>query len=244
MSSISLEAFDGNLRGKFSQWILPSDLCALPNGFQDQVLTGTTAFQTHLLLTSKHESKAWLLAHTWDNTFIPEISTDWSLVLSILPHLKKPIIIVSTPKCSVPPAFWNKCNLMQPPPTCVALCSIPDEAVRQPIVQLSPNAVFFPKLDLISEQQFTRLPSALSSPIQQVTQTLDLRSLYRELRAAGASLCLSLNNSRSTTNGVISQFPEYSSTWFYPEINGALRLHVSDLRMILRTITERLADSV
>ena len=242
MSSISLEAFDGNLRGKFSQWVLPSDLCALPNGFQDQVLTGTTAFQTHILLTSKHESKAWLLAHTWDNTFIPEIPSDWSLVLSIFPHLKKPILIVSTPKCSVPQAFWNKCSLIQPSPTCVALCSIPDEAVRQPLIQLAPSAVFFPKLDLISEAQFIKIPSTLSSPIQQITQTLDLRSLYRELRAAGASLCLSLNNSRSTTNGSNGQPPEYSSTWFYPEINGALRLHVSDLRMILRTITERLAE--
>ena len=244
MSSISLEAFDGNLRGKLSQWFIPSDICALPNGFQDQILTGTTSFQTHILLTSKQESKAWLLAHSWDNTFMPEASTDWSLVLSILPHLKKPILIVSTPKCAVPPAFWNKCSQLQPSPTCVSLCNIPDETTKQAPMQWSPNAVFFPKLDAISETQFIKIPSALSSQVNHSIQTLDLRSLYRELRAAGASLCMSLNDSRSTTNGSITQIPEYTSMWFYPEINGALRLHLSDLRMILRTITERLGDSL
>jgi len=244
MSSISLEAFDGNLRGKLSQWFIPSDICALPNGFQDQILTGTTAFQTYLLLTSKQESKAWLLADSWDNTFMPEASTDWSLVLSILPHLKKPVLIVSTPKCAVPPVFWNKCSQLQPPPTCVSLCNIPDDTSKQLPIQWSPNAVFFPKLDAISEAQFIKIPSALNSQVNHSIKSLDLRSLYRELRAAGASLCLSLNDSRSITNGLTSQIPEYSSMWFYPEINGALRLHLSDLRAILRTITERLGDSL
>jgi hypothetical protein len=244
MSSISLEAFDGNLRGKLSQWFIPSDICALPNGFQDQILTGSTAFQTCILLTSKQESKAWLLAHSWDNTFMPEVSVDWSLVLSILPHLKKPILIVSTPKCAVPPAFWNKCSQLQPPSTCVSLCNIPDDTSKQVHIQWSPNAVFFPKLDTISEAQFIKIPSALSPQVNHSIKSLDLRSLYRELRAAGASLCLSLNDSRSTTNGLTSQIPEYSSMWFYPEINGALRLHLSDLRAILRTITERLGDSL
>jgi len=36
--------------------------------------------------------------------------------------------------------------------------------------------------------------------------------------------------------------PSYNATWFYPENNTALRLHLSDLRMILRTATERMAD--
>jgi hypothetical protein len=36
--------------------------------------------------------------------------------------------------------------------------------------------------------------------------------------------------------------PSYVATWFYPEINSALRLHLSDLRTILRTVTERLAE--
>jgi len=66
-------------------------------------------------------------------------------------------------------------------------------------------------------------------------QSLDLRSLYRELRGAGASLCLSLTDSRTGA---------YHSNWFYPEINSALRLHTSDLRMILRTVTERLAEPI
>jgi hypothetical protein len=244
MTSISLEAFDENIRGKLTQWLLPSDICALPEGFQDQVLSGIPAFQTTILLNTKKCSKAWLLAYNWDMTFIPESNTDWSLLLSILGHMKKPILIVSTPKCAVPPAFWNKCSQLQPPSTCVALCNIPDDTSKQVQIQWSPNAVFFPKLDTISEAQFIKIPSALSPQVNHSIKSLDLRSLYRELRAAGASLCLSLNDSRSTTNGINSQIPEYSSMWFYPEINGALRLHLSDLRAILRTITERLGDSL
>ena len=77
------------------------------------------------------------------------------------------------------------------------------------------------------------MQSILHPLVQQSLQKLDLRSLYRELRGAGASLCLSLTDSRS---------PEYNSTWFYPEANGALRLQTFELRSVLRTITERLAE--
>jgi len=231
MSSISLEAFDGELRGKLSQWILPNDICALPNGFQDQLMSGTNAFQTHILLTTKQESRAWLLAYTWDLTYIPESPTDWSLLLSIIGHLKKPILIVTTPKCNAPPAFWQKCNLMQSPPTCAVLSEISENRTSPPL----PNTIFFPKLDSLSETQFLKAPSILHPAILSTIQKLDLRSLYRELRGAGASLCLSSIDSRTIADS-------FNSMWFYPEINGALRLQVSDLRMILRTVTERLAE--
>jgi len=235
MSSISLEAFDGELRGKLSQWILPNDICALPNGFQDQLMSGTSAFQTHILLTTKQESKAWLLAYSWDLTYMPETSTDWSLLLSILGHLKKPILIVTAPKCSAPAAFWQKCATLQPSPTCAVLSEI-SEANKQSITLPIPNTAFFPKLDCLTEAQFIKAQNALHPALQQTIQKLDLRSLYRELRGAGASLCLSSINSRT-----ISDY-SFNSMWFYPEINGALRLQVSDLRMILRTVTERLAE--
>ena len=235
MSSISLEAFDGNLRGKLSQWILPSDICALPNGFQDQLLSGTTGFQTHVLLMSKQDSRAWLLAYSWDLTFIPETSNDWSLMLSVLQHLKKPILIVSSPGCNPPPAFWRGCTNISPSPTCVSLRS----GLATDIQQSIPNAVFFPKLDLITEAQFIKMSSCLHPLIQQAFQKLDLRSLYRELRGAGASLCFSLTTS---SQGQANQAPEYHSMWYYPEANGALRLHITELRMVLRTITERLAE--
>ena len=230
MTSISLEAFDENIRGKLTQWLLPSDICALPEGFQDQVLSGIPAFQTTILLTTKKCSKAWLLAYTWDMTFIPESNTDWSLLLSILGHMKKPILIVTTPGCMLPQAFWNKCNTMSPPPTCAMLTRKESQSL--------PHAVFFPKLDYISEEQFAKLPATLNPSIQQSIKHLDLRSLYRELRGAGASLCLSLTYSRT----VHIQNSECTTAWFYPENNGALRLHLSDLRMILRTVTERLAE--
>ena len=234
MSSISLEAFDADLRGKLSQWILPSDICALPNGFQDQILSGINGFQTHILLTNKQDSKAWLLAYSWDLTFTPESGTDWSLLLSILGHLKKPILIVTTPKCHAPSAFWQKCSLMQPSPTCAVLSEI-TESGKRPVSQPLPNTVFFPKLDSLSETQFLKAQTILHPIIQQTIQKLDLRSLYRELRGAGASLCLSSINSRTISDS-------FNSMWFYPEVNGALRLHISDLRTILRTVTERLAE--
>jgi hypothetical protein len=234
MSSISLEAFDGELRGKLSQWILPNDICALPNGFQDQLMSGTNPFQTHILLTTKQESKAWLLAYTWDLTYMPETSTDWSLLLSILGHLKKPILIVTTPKCSAPTAFWQKCATLQPAPTGAILSEISE--AKQSVTPPIPNTAFFPKLDYLSEAQFMKAQNVLHPMLQQTIQKLDLRSLYRELRGAGASLCLSSINSRT-----ISDY-SFNSMWFYPEINGALRLQVSDLRMILRTVTERLAE--
>jgi hypothetical protein len=238
MGSISLEAFDGNLRGRLSLWILPShDVCALPNGFQDQILSGTSPFQTQVLLMSKHDSKAWLLSQSWDMTFTPDSPTDWSLLLSILQHMKKPILIVTAPKCNAPPAFWQKCQMMSPQvPTCVILKDIPSDTVT--MLQCIPHFVFFPRLDIVTDTQFMKIPSILPLTLQQSIQSLDLRSLYRDLRGAGASLCLSLIDSR-LPNG---SMPSYNATWFYPEINGALRLHVSELRTIMRTVTERLAD--
>lgn len=244
MASISLEAFDGTLKGKLSMWILPSqESCALPNGFQDQVLSGVT-YQTQILLITKQESKAWFLSHSWDMTFVPETTTDWSLLLSIVQHLKKPVLIVTTPKCVAPQAFWQKCQAMQQnAPTCVQLKDLYNSTIsvsqNSTLVSVLPSFIFFPKLDSISDTEFMKIPSSLPSAVQQSIQTLDLRTLYRELRGAGASLCLSLTVDSRLTNGSV---PFFSTTWFYPESNGALRLHVSELRSVLRTVTDRLAD--
>jgi hypothetical protein len=241
MASISLEAFDENLRGRISQWILPSqDFCSLPNGFYDQMISGSAPFLTSILLLSKQDSKAWHLAYPWDMTFVPESPTEWSLLLSILAHLKAPALIVCCPKLQVPPAFLQKCMTSQKSiPTCVLLKD--SDSSGQGIL---PHSIFFPKLDLITDTQFIKLASGLPQAIQHYIQTLDLRSIYRELRGSGASLCLSLTDSRFnialTQNN--SSTASYNATWFYPEINGALRLHISDLRSILRTVTERLAE--
>ena len=248
MNSISLEAFDANLRGKISQWILPSEeLSSLPNGFYDQLISGSAQFQTSILLLSKQDSKAWHLAYPWEMTFIPESNTDWSLLLSILQHLKGPILIVSSPKIQVPQAFWQKCISFTSAkaPTCVSLKHISDTHGI-----LMPHSIFFPKLDLITDTQFIKIPTMFPIAIQQSIQALDLRSIYRELRGSGASLCLSLTESRvgvpyTHQVGTIQQngnTPSYLATWYYPEINGALRIHLSDLRTILRTVTERLAE--
>jgi hypothetical protein len=249
MNSISLEAFDANLRGRVSQWILPSEeLSSLPNGFYDQLISGSAQFQTSILLLSKQDSKAWHLAYPWEMTFIPESNTDWSLLLSILQHLKGPQLIVASPKIQVPQAFWQKCMSFGQgkAPTCVSLKYISDSNQGT----LLPHSIFFPKLDLITDTQFIKIPSIFPLSVQQSIQNLDLRSIYRELRGSGASLCLSLTESRvgvPYTNqvGTFQQngsTPSYLATWFYPEINGALRLHLSDLRTILRTVTERLAE--
>lgn len=244
MSSISLEAFDENLRGRISQWILPSqDFCSLPNGFYDQLISGSTPFLTTMLLLSKQDSKAWYLAYPWDMTFIPESQTEWSLLISILQHLKAPVLIVICPKLQVPPAFFQKCMVSQKSiPTCILL-----KHGETNIQGILPHSIFFPRLDLITDTQFIKLTSNLPQPVQHYIQTLDLRSIYRELRGSGASLCLSLIDSRFSIGTPVivtsnPSLPTYNATWFYPEINGALRLHVSDLRSILRTVTERLAE--
>jgi len=240
MGSISLEAFDENLRGRISQWILPSDTCSLPNGFYDQLISGSAPFQTHILLLSKQDSKAWHLAFPWEMTFIPESPTDWSLFLSILQHLRGPILLVVSPKLTVPAAFWQKA-MTNTKVTCVCLKEIASEINHAVLA----HAIFFPKLELITDTQFIKIGSTLPAAVQQSLQNLDLRSIYRELRGSGASLCLSLIDSRLGTYSSIQpvgSMPTYSATWFYPEINGALRLHLSDLRMILRTVTERLAE--
>ena len=224
MTSISLEAFDGELRGKLSQWLVLPDAYGLPSGFQDQLLSSVPSFQSAVLVTSKQESKAWLLSYSWDMTFAPDSPTDWSLLLSVLQHLKKPLLIVSTPKCQVPPAFWQKCQPIQTI-TCVALKDITESTVPISI----PHSIFFPKLDTITDTLFIKAA-------QQYIQSLDLRSIYRDLRGAGASLCLSCIDSRQTL------IPSFNALWFYPENNGALRLHISEVRSILRTVTDRLGD--
>jgi hypothetical protein len=175
-------------------------------------------------------------------TFVPESSTDWSLLLSILQHLKGPQLIVACPKLQVPQAFWQKCLTLGSGkvPTCVSLKHISDSTGN-----LLAHSIFFPKLDLITDTQFIKIPSILPQGVQQSIQNLDLRSIYRELRGSGASLCLSMIDQRLGTQGsvqLVGSMPTYNATWFYPEINGALRLHLSDLRSILRTVTERLTE--
>lgn len=247
MNSVSLEAFDANLKGKISQWILPSDeSCSLPNGFLDQLISGSSAFQTTILLLSKQDYKAWYLAYPWEMTFIPESNTDWSLILSLIQHLKGPHLIITCPKLQVPPVFWQKCiSIGRTIPTCVSLKYVSDTTIGT----ILPYSIFFPKLDLITDTQFIKITTAFPQAIQQSIKDLDLRSIYRELRGSGASLCLSITDSRLsiplTNSGSIQQngsMPLYIATWFYPEINSALRLHLSDVRTVLRTVTERLAE--
>jgi hypothetical protein len=241
MGSISLEAFDENLRGRISQWVIPSETCSLPNGFYDQLISGSAPFQTHILLSSKQDSKAWHLAFPWEMTFIPESLTDWSLFLSVLQHLKSPILIVTTPKVQVPQAFWQKALMNAKSPTFICLKNITSDSQ----LTVLPHAIFMPKLDLITDTQFIKATTGFAPAVQALLQTLDLRSIYRELRGSGASLCLSMIDQRLGTQGsvqLVGSMPTYNATWFYPEINGALRLHLSDLRSILLTVTERLAE--
>ena len=241
MGSISLEAFDENLRGRISQWILPSETCSLPNGFYDQLISGSAPFQTHILLLSKQDSKAWHLAFPWEMTFIPESQTDWSLFLSVLQHLKSPVLVVTSPKLHVPQAFWQKAIVSAKAPTFICLKDISSDTN----LTVLPHAIFLPRLDLITDTQFIKTTAGFPTAVQALLQTLDLRSIYRELRGSGASLCLSMIDQRLGTQSsvqLVGSMPTYNATWFYPEINGALRLHLSDLRSILRTVTERLTE--
>ena len=213
------------------QWIVTSsDNCSLPQGFQDQILSGHPNFQTTILILSKQDAKAWLLAYSWDLTFIPESNTDWSLLLSILQHMKKPILVVTTPQCKVPDAFWQKCITQSvPATTCVALrTSAADHS------NSLPTTLFYPPLQEYTEDEFVKFNQTLHPLLKAGLQTLDLRTLYKELRGSGASICLSQIDSRMG----------YSPMLFYPDITGELRLDVSDLRKILRTVTERLAEAI
>lgn len=244
MESISLEAFDVPLRGRLSHWILPSrDSCGLPPGFQDQLITGNAAFQYSILLLSKQDSRSWNLSFPWDMTFTPETANDWSLLLSIIGHLKTPLLIVGAPLLQVHNAFWQKCMMLAKVNITFVSLMYPDSANNQ--ISHFPMAIFFPKLDLVTDTQFIKMVGGLPTAIQQSIGNLDLRSIYRELRGSGASLCLSLVDSSRTagTRGVQQNgtMPIYNATWFYPESNGALRLHLSDIRMALRTITDGMA---
>lgn len=245
MESISLEAFDIPLRGRLSHWILPStDSCILPLGFQDQLITGNSPFQYSILLLSKHDSRCWNLSFPWDMTFTPETANDWSLLLSVIGHLKTPLLIVSAPLLQVHAAFWQKCAMLTKVNITFVSLMYPESTNNQ--ISHFPQAIFFPKLDLITDTQFIKIASGLPTAIQQSIGNLDLRSIYRELRGSGASLCLSLADSSRTalTRGIQQNgtTPIYNATWFYPEMNGALRLHLSDIRMALRTITDGMAN--
>lgn len=232
MSSISLEAFDGNLRGKLSQWILPSNTCALPLGFQDQLLSGSNPFSTSILLTCKTESKGWLLAYSWDMMFCPDSPTDWSLILSVIQHLKKPILIVTTPNTAVPQAFWQKCLTGAGIVSCVCLkeigdlvSSTPSTLANAPSQAIPYFAIFFPNLETINEAQLTQC-------LLPFLKDIDHRSLYRELRGSGASICLSISDSK--------KIPQYTPMWFYPEKNTSVFLSPPDLKSALLALSERL----
>lgn len=219
MTTISLEAFDGSLKDKLSLWILPSDSHSLPLGFQDQLLSGTQIYATSVFLSVKTDSKAWYLSYSWDMTFSPETAADWSLLISIFQHLKKPLLVVTSPTLLVPQAFWQKCMTGSNSITCVALSYIDSKPTHIPCY-----AIFLPILSSINELQLTE-------SLQPFIKDIDHRSLYKELRGSGASICLIKLDSKSL---------QFTPMWFYPEKNTSLQLDTSEIKIILQTISDRL----
>ena len=217
MTTVSLEAFDGSLKGKLSLWILPSDSYCLPLGFQDQLLSGTDAYGTSIFLFAKTDSKAWYLSYSWNMTFSPETAADWSLLLSLFQHLKKPLLVVSSPSLSVPQAFWQKCMTGSNSITCIALSYIDSKPTQIPC-----HAIFLPSLTRINELQLTE-------SLYPFIKDIDHRSLYKELRGSGASICLVKLDSKSL---------QFTPMWFYPEKNTSLQLDTSEIKLILQTIAD------
>jgi hypothetical protein len=156
-------------------------------------------------------------------TFSPDSPTDWSLILSVIQHLKKPILIVTTPNTTVPQTFWQKCLTGAGIVSGVCLKEIGDLMQSNAHMQAY-YAIFFPHLETINEVQLTQC-------LAPFLKDVDHRSLYRELRGSGASICLSIADSKKAQ--------EYTPMWFYPEKNTSLALAPSDLRSALLALSER-----
>jgi hypothetical protein len=188
---VQLEAFEAPLHSRRIRWFLSAHApAAYPPGFKEQCFLESPPFTKRILLASSQSSEAWKVADRWDVVFVPSTPADWSLALTVLLHQPSPAIVILTPECRAPSAFFQK--LTQAGSKAPLVVQFAFLTVPPPPPQITFDATFFPparKLeDVAIEATQLIFQQVLSSHI---LQNFTLKDAIRDLKAAGASFVIS-----------------------------------------------------
>jgi hypothetical protein len=189
---IQLEAFEAPLRGRRIRWLLaPGAPIAYPPGFQEQAFIEPQPFQRRVLLTSHQSSEAWKLVDKWDTVLTPATGADWSLVLTVVLNTTQPVLVVITPECRTPPAFFQRCAQIpvQKAPTFVCFQHLTNPPPTPPVTM---DATFFPPSKVLEDTTLEATQIVLQQLCSSDTlHNFTLKDALRDLRGAGATLVVS-----------------------------------------------------
>jgi hypothetical protein len=222
--TITLEAFEAQLRGTSVLWYLASKATSqttyspqYPPGFIDQVVTDAAPFQKKCLVISPQTPPGWRLIDDFDIIFRPVTTVDWSLLLTFLTNSAKPLL------CILAPYVYPPAQLLQKLPTSITLVSL--VFMDEPSTNLHVGAyqsILLPplSLDVIPTISFPQ-HLGISNP------TWNIITVLRDLHGAGASLVVS-----SAERQVQKQF-----YWFYTSNNQQHTWSLQQTQSILSALT-------
>ncbi len=189
---VQLEAFESPLRNKRVRWFLvPGAPITYPSGLQEQLFVESPPFQRRILLTSHASSEAWKLVDRWDCVLHPVTADDWRLTLTLCLHQPAPCLVIVTPECKVPSAFFQTIQRAGTKAPTIILFQTLSMPVQHPPVTM--DATFFPPSKYIDET----LMEATQVVLQQLMSSDSLRNFVlkdalRDLKSAGATIVVSL----------------------------------------------------
>jgi hypothetical protein len=216
--TITLEAFEANLRGTSILWYLsPHSKPQYPLGFIDQVVTDAPPFAKKILIISQQTPVGWRLVDDWDVVFRPTTGPEWSLLLTYLLNSPKPVLAILAPGCFVPAALLQKLNNTI---TFVAFAYM--DEVSPNLHTATYQSILLPQLSLdiipsISFSQHLGIPSP----------QWNAASVLRDLHGAGASLVVSSIGDR------LVQKQYY---WYYTSKNQTYSWNLPQIQNILGTL--------
>ncbi len=192
MAVVQVEAFETPLHGLQIRWYVGHSFFPeapqFPPGFREQISTESPPFQRRILISAQSSSEAWKLLDRWDAVFLPQSSTDWSLILTWLQHQPRTTLVIVCPEVQIPPAFVEK-SRQGPRPTVIHFQRLAGPPPLTP-PHTDVDAVFFPPL---SEDSLDITQQCLQHYVPDVLKTLVLKEVVRDLKGAGASLAVLLD---------------------------------------------------
>lgn len=148
-------------------------------------------FQRRILLTSHQSSEAWKLVDKWDTILTPTAAADWSLALTVVLNTTQPVLVVITPECRTPPAFFQRCAQLpvQKAPTFVCFQTLTNPPPTPPVTM---DATFFPPSKVLEDTTLEATQIVLQQLCSSDTMhNFVLKDALRDLRGAGATLVVS-----------------------------------------------------
>jgi hypothetical protein len=231
MSVVSLEAFEHNLRGKRTVWLLPvNSEIEFPPGFDQQILSENPPFQRKILLVSPKSSESWRYIDLWDIILTIHTNQDWSLALTQILYQPNPCIVCTAPEVIIPQVVIQKiANTRQDiRPTLVQFKHLAFD-----ITILTADAVVFPKVSTDTEIDivYNFIQHTSTEHSKQTKQVI--KDILRDTRSAGAGIIV------SSIGEVLGRASLY---WYYTtQINKSYK--VKNLSCIINTILSRQLDS-